>query len=65
MRRREFLGLVSAAVVARPLTVQAQQPTRMRRVGVFVYFKEEDLLLKSYVAAFQKAVGRVGLVSGK
>jgi len=32
----------------------------MRRVGVFVYFKEEDLLLKSYVAAFQKQLAVLG-----
>ncbi len=64
MKRREFLGLVSAAVVARPLTVQAQQPKPMRRVGVFVYFKEDDLLLKSYVAAFQKQLVALGWSTG-
>ena len=64
MKRREFLGLVSAAVVARPLTVQAQQPKPMRRVGVFVYFKEDDILLKSYVAAFQKQLVALGWSTG-
>ena len=32
----------------------------MRRVGVFVYFKEENLLLKSFVAAFQKQLAALG-----
>lgn len=65
MRRREFLGFVGSAAVAWPLAAQAQQATPMQRVGVFLYFKEEDLILNAYFAAFQKQLLALGWSVGK
>ena len=59
MRRRDFIaGLGSAAVW--PVVARAQQPDRVRRIGVLMPFEENDALAKSQVSAFTKALAGLG-----
>jgi putative tryptophan/tyrosine transport system substrate-binding protein len=63
MQRREFFaGLVSAAIC--PATAQAQQPERVRRIGMLTTFDENDPVYKPRVAAFTQALADLGWTNG-
>ena len=64
MRRRKFIAVFGGAA-AWPLAGHAQQPERIRRVGVLIAFPENDPFAQASVTAFAQALGRFGWVEGK
>jgi putative tryptophan/tyrosine transport system substrate-binding protein len=62
--RRAFITVLGAAAVW-PLAGHAQQPERMRRLGVLIGFPENHPFTRAIVKAFAQALGRFGWVDGK
>jgi putative ABC transport system substrate-binding protein len=65
MRRRDFFTLVGGAAAAWPLAARAQQPERMRRIGVLMWGDEHDPELKTFVSAFIHALAGLGWTDGR
>ena len=64
MRRRTFIaGLGSAA--AWPLAARAQQPDRLRRIGVLLSGDENDPLWQPHISAFTQALADLGWTDGR
>jgi putative tryptophan/tyrosine transport system substrate-binding protein len=63
MRRREFIAGLGAA--AWPVVARAQQPDRLRRIGVLLGLAEDDPEAKETLAVFQKELQRLGWVEGR
>jgi putative ABC transport system substrate-binding protein len=65
MRRREFITLASSAVIAWPLAARAQQPERVRRIGVLMYLAADDAVGQGRLAAFAQALKQLGWSEGR
>ena len=59
MRRREFIASVGGAA-AWPFVARAQQPDRMRRIGVLMPFAKDDAEGQARVTAFLQELQRLG-----
>jgi putative ABC transport system substrate-binding protein len=65
MKRREFITLLGGAAATWPLAAHAQQPDRMRRIGVLMAHAESDPEFQAYVAAFREGLQNLGWVEGR
>ena len=64
MRRRELITLLCGAAVW-PLAARAQQPERMRRIGVLMGYAENDWEAQAWLAAFREALQKLGWTEGR
>ena len=65
MRRREFITLLGGAMVSWPLAARAQQPDRVRRIGVLMGFAENDSQAQAMIAAFREGLQKLGWTEGR
>ena len=64
MRRREFIALIGGAATW-PLTARAQQPDRMRRIGVLMPLAADDPEAQARLAAFAQGLQELGWTDGR
>src|SRR5215469_9708695 len=65
MKRREFIMLLGGAAAAWPLAARAQQPERMRRIGILLPGVADDAEYQARVGAFLQALGLFGWTIGR
>ena len=65
MRRREFIKVVAGLAVALPFAVRAQQPERMRRIGVLLGANADDVEFQTWVGAFLEGLQQAGWSIGQ
>ena len=63
LKRREFITLLGGAA-AWPLAARAQQPARMRRLGVLTLGLPSDAFIKTNMAAFTQGLSALGWKKG-
>src|SRR5438270_12410086 len=64
LRRREFLGAIGGGLVTWPFAARAQQPNRMRLIGVLQGVTADDAQGKVRFAAFQQELQQLGWIDG-
>ena len=63
--RREFITLLGGAAVAWPLAARAQQPERVRRIGVLMNLAADDPEGQARLAAFGQGLSELGWTDGR
>jgi putative tryptophan/tyrosine transport system substrate-binding protein len=64
MKRREFITLIGGAA-AWPLAARAQQPDRIRRIGVLASLAEDDPEMTARLAGFRQGLEKRGWSEGR
>jgi putative tryptophan/tyrosine transport system substrate-binding protein len=65
VRRREFITLLGGAAAAWPLAAHAQQPDRIRRIGMLTNLIENDREALSWMTVFRQQLERAGWAEGR
>ncbi len=64
MKRREFITFLGGAATW-PIAARAQQPERMRRIGVLMNLSEDDAEGRPRIAAFEQTLQQLGWTIGR
>jgi hypothetical protein len=65
IRRREAIFTLCGVAVAWPLAGRAQQPDRLRRIGVLMGYAESDSDAQAWYAAFREELQKLGWTEGR
>jgi len=62
--RRQFVSALGAAAVGWPFAARAQQPDRMRHIGVLMPLPEGDREARQRLDVLKQALGQLGWIEG-
>jgi len=65
LRRREFITLLGGTAATFPLAARAQQPERIRRIGILLPAAADNLDFQTRVAAFYQGLQQSGWTIGR
>jgi putative ABC transport system substrate-binding protein len=65
MRRRSFITLLGGSAAAWPMAARAQQPERLRRIGVLTGSNRADPSLQERLNAFRQGLEKLGWAEGR
>src|SRR5438034_4738606 len=65
MRRRDFIKGIAGGAAAWPLAARAQQPDRMRRIGVLMSLAADDSESSARLTAFVQGLQQLGWTDGR
>jgi putative ABC transport system substrate-binding protein len=65
INRRTFIGTMAGGLLAAPLAARAQQPDRVRRIGLLLPYIESDSQAQARITAFRAALQERGWVDGR
>jgi ABC-type uncharacterized transport system substrate-binding protein len=60
IERRKFLATLGGAAAGWPLVARAQQPDRMRRIGVLMNLTADDAVARARIGAFRQRLQQLG-----
>src|SRR5437763_14847534 len=63
LRRRQFIAGIGA-LAAWPMIARAQQPGRLRRIGVLMSWEQSDPEIKTFLSAFMQGLAELGWTDG-
>ncbi len=63
--RRDFITLLGGAAASLPLAARAQQPERIRRIGVLMHLPENDPEAQARMRAFLQGLQQLGWAEGR
>jgi putative tryptophan/tyrosine transport system substrate-binding protein len=64
MKRRDFIAFLGGVAAAWPLAVRAQQPERVRHIGMLNTLESDDLEAQARIAVFEQTLQQLGWVVG-
>jgi putative ABC transport system substrate-binding protein len=65
VNRRELITLLGGAAATWAAVARAEQPDRMRRIGVIYGIAETDLEGRAWDASFRKRLAELGWIDGR